>query len=299
MVAEILSRQKELPVGAFSVLPCSRDGADLFTTDERFKLLSFTGSPDVGWDLKAKAGKKKVTLELGGNAACVIDDLDEGLDTVIARVVHGAYYQSGQSCISVQRVLVRDSLYDKVKSALVTAVGKLVEGDPADDKTFIGPMISVKEAERLDGWIKEAVEAGGKILCGGKRKDAMLSATILENVPMHAKANAEEAFGPMLTIQPYKTFEEAVRLVNDTKFGLQVGVFTSNTHKIDYAFDECEVGGVVINDVPSLRVDSQPYGGVKDSGLGREGLRCAIEDMTEPRILIKKHTDAGKKAALK
>jgi acyl-CoA reductase-like NAD-dependent aldehyde dehydrogenase len=297
LLAEILSRQSSYPAGAFSVLPCSRDGADLFTTDERFKLLSFTGSPDVGWDLKAKAGKKKVTLELGGNAACIVDDLDEGLDAIVGRIVIGAFYQSGQSCISVQRVLVRRPLYAAVRDALVAATKQLVQGDPRDEKTFIGPMIAESEAKRLHGWITDAKARGATVLCGGERSGVFVSATVLENVPKDCAANTEEAFGPLVNIEPYDTFEEAIRIANDSKFGLQAGIFTSNVHKADYAFEELEVGGVVINDVPSLRVDSQPYGGVKDSGLGREGLRSAIEDMTEVRIQIKKRTAAAAKAA--
>lgn len=297
LLAEILSRQTNYPAGAFSVLPCSRDGADLFTTDERFKLLSFTGSPDVGWDLKAKAGKKKVTLELGGNAACIVDDLDEGIETIVDRIVIGAFYQSGQSCISVQRVLVRRAHYDAVRDLLVTKTKALVQGDPRDEKTFIGPMIHESEAKRLHGWIVDAVQRGAKLLCGGERNGTFVSATVLEGVPKNAPANTEEAFGPLVNIEPYDTFEEAIKIANDSKFGLQAGVFTSNVHKADYAFEELEVGGVVINDVPSLRVDSQPYGGVKDSGLGREGLRSAIEDMTEPRIQIKKRTPKAALAA--
>lgn len=297
MLAEILSRQPSYPLGAFSVLPCSRDGADLFTTDERFKLLSFTGSPDVGWELKAKAGKKKVTLELGGNAACIVDDLDEGLDAIVGRIVIGAFYQSGQSCISVQRVLVRRAHYAAVRDALVAATKQLVQGDPRDEKTFIGPMIAESEAKRLHGWIVEAKARGATVLCGGERSGAFVSATVLENVPSDCAANTEEAFGPLVNIAPYDTFEEAIRVANDSKFGLQAGVFTASLAKADYAFEELEVGGVVINDVPSLRVDSQPYGGVKDSGLGREGLRSAIEDMTEVRIQIKKRTPTAARAA--
>eukprot|EP01108_Squamamoeba_japonica_P001791 TRINITY_DN1794_c0_g1_i2.p1 TRINITY_DN1794_c0_g1~~TRINITY_DN1794_c0_g1_i2.p1 ORF type:complete len:301 (-),score=155.08 TRINITY_DN1794_c0_g1_i2:40-942(-) len=262
-------------------------------------LLSFTGSPEVGWQLKEKAGEKKVTLELGGNAACIVDDLDEGLDEIITRIAHGAFYQSGQSCISVQRVLVRREHYAAVKSALVERVAAFKQGDPRDVDTFIGPMIAESEAKRLEAWISEAKEAGASVLCGGVRDGAFLSAAVLENVPADAKVDTEEAFGPMLTLRPYDTFAEAVQIANDSKFGLQAGVFTSNMHKAEYAFEELEVGGVVINDVPSIRVDSQPYGGVKDSGLGREGLRAAIEDMTEPRIKIVRKTATNAAAALK
>lgn len=299
MLADILSRQEDYPKGAFSVLPCSRDGADLFTTDERFKLLSFTGSPDVGWKLKANAGKKKVTLELGGNAACIVDDLDETLDTVVDRIITGAFYQSGQSCISVQRVLIRREYYEKVRDAIVKKAKSLKQGDPREADTFIGPMIAPSEAERLKEWVDEAVKDGAKLLCGGDRDNAFLSATVLENVNRDAKVSTEEAFGPVVLVAPYDTFEEAVTLANDSVFGLQLGVFTSNIHKAQYAFEKSEVGGVVINDVPSLRVDSQPYGGVKDSGLGREGLKSAIEDMTEVRVMITRRTDHAAEQAKK
>ncbi len=286
IIGEVLA-ETELPKGSFSILPAHRDGADLFTTDERLKLLSFTGSPAVGWDLKAKAGKKKVVLELGGNAACVIDaDQHQRLDHVVARLVFGAFYQSGQSCISVQRVIAHESLYDALKEKLVTATRALVAGDPKDEKTFIGPMISESEAKRLDGWIQSAVRAGGTVLCGGRRTGAMLEATVLENVPKTEPLVTEEAFGPVVVLSKVSSFDAALAEVNDSKFGLQAGVFTNDLHRAMRAWDSLEVGGVVINDVPSWRVDNMPYGGVKDSGLGREGVRYAMEDMTEPRLLI-------------
>ncbi|WP_414828773.1 aldehyde dehydrogenase family protein [Alteromonas sp. H39] len=284
IIAEVLA-ETDLPKGAFSVLPCSRDGADLFTTDERLKLLSFTGSPDVGWALKAKAGKKPVVLELGGNAACVVDE-DADIDDAINRIIVGAYYQSGQSCISVQRLLVHRAIYDKFKSAYVERVKSLVSGDPADKDTFIGPMISESEAERLDNWIQEAHKAGGKILCGGKRDGAMLEATVMEDVPADCDASAEEAFGPLSVLMPFDSYDDALKEVNNSRYGLQAGIFTRDIYKIQQAWDELEVGGVVIGDVPSWRVDNMPYGGVKDSGLGREGIRYAIEDMTETRLLV-------------
>jgi len=286
IIGEILS-ETDLPEGAFSILPCARDGADLFTVDDRLKLLSFTGSPGVGWDLKAKAGRKKVVLELGGNAACIVDaDQADRLDHVVERIVFGAYYQSGQSCISVQRILVHDSLYDVMREKLTAAVKALPMGDPKDEKTFIGPMISESEAKRLDGWIQAAVKGGAKLLCGGKRDGAMLEATLLEEVPTDSDINCEEAFGPAAALYRWSDFEAALRQVNDSKFGLQCGIFTTDLRKAMRAWDVLEVGGVVINDVPSWRVDNMPYGGVKDSGLGREGVRYAIEDMTEIRLLV-------------
>lgn len=284
IIGEILA-ETDLPAGAFSILPCTRDGADLFTTDERFKLLSFTGSPDVGWALKAKAGKKPVILELGGNAACVVDE-DADLDDAIERIIFGAYYQSGQSCISVQRILVHEKLYSEFKQRYVSKVANLVHGDPKQENTFIGPMIAESEAQRLELWIKQAREAGADVLCGGGRKGAMLQACVLENVPQHASINTEEAFGPVSIIAPFSDFDDALKEVNNSQFGLQAGIFTRDIYKAHKAWDELEVGGVVIGDVPSWRVDNMPYGGVKESGLGREGIKYAMQDMTELRLLV-------------
>ena len=284
IIGEVLA-ETDLPPGAFSILPAHREGADLFTTDDRLKLLSFTGSPDVGWDLKARAGKKKVVLELGGNAAVVIMP-DADLDDAADRTVFGAFYQSGQSCIGVQRILVHDAVYDAFKAKLVERTAKLIAGNPSDEATFIGPMIDVKEAARLDGWIQEAVAGGAKLLCGGQRDGAMLAATLLEDVSRSAKLNTEEAFGPVAFFTRFKTFDEALHIVNDSKFGLQAGIFTRDLFQMLKAWDVLDVGGVVINDVPSYRVDNMPYGGVKDSGLGREGVRFAMEDMTEIRNLV-------------
>lgn len=284
IIGEVLA-ETDLPKGAFSILPCSRDGADLFTTDERLKLLSFTGSPDVGWALKAKAGKKPVVLELGGNAACVVDE-DADIEDAIERVIVGAYYQSGQSCISVQRLLVHRNIYDEFKTRYVEKVKGLVSGDPSNEDTFIGPMISEGEAERLHSWIEEAKDKGAAVLCGGTRNGAMLDATVMENVPKDCDASAEEAFGPLSILVPFDDFDEALKEVNNSRYGLQAGVFTRDIYKAHQAWNELEVGGVVIGDVPSWRVDNMPYGGVKDSGLGREGIRYAIEDMSETRLMV-------------
>jgi len=284
IIGEVLA-ETELPKGAFSILPCSRDGADLFTTDERLKLLSFTGSPEVGWALKAKAGKKPVVLELGGNAACIVDE-DADLDDAVGRIIIGAFYQSGQSCIGVQRVLVHRSVYEALKAKLVEKTRALKMGDPRDEETFIGPMISEKEATRLHGWIEAAVARGAKVLCGGGLEGTMLEATLLENVPRDADVYAQEAFGPVALLTPFDDFDAALAEVNDSRYGLQAGIFTRDLFKVQRAWETLEVGGVVINDVPSFRVDHMPYGGVKDSGLGREGIRYAIEDMTEVRLLI-------------
>ena len=284
IIGEILA-ETDLPKGVFSILPCSRDGADLFTTDERLKLLSFTGSPSVGWDLKARAGKKKVILELGGNAACIVDS-DADIKDAVERIVFGAFYQSGQSCIGVQRIIVHSSIYEEFRSQLVTATDKLLSGKPSDENTFIGPMISEREATRLDTWVQEAISAGATLLTGGQRTDALLQATLLENVPSDQKICTEEAFGPVAVLSQFTDFDDALNSVNDSTFGLQAGIFTKDIYKALDAWDELDVGGVVIGDVPSWRVDNMPYGGVKDSGLGREGIRFAMEDMTEIRNLV-------------
>lgn len=284
IMGEILA-ETDLPKGAFSILPASRDGADLFTTDERLKLLSFTGSPGVGWDLKSKAGKKKVILELGGNAAVIVDH-DADLDDALERIVFGAFYQSGQSCIGVQRIIIHESIYDKFRDMLVAKTRSLVSGDPKERDTFIGPMISEGEAKRLHGWIESAVNGGATLLCGGNRKGNMLEATLLENVDTNADAYREEAFGPLALLTKFSDFGAALDEVNDSKFGLHAGIFTRDLFKTLDSWDRLDVGGVVINDVPSYRVDNMPYGGVKDSGLGREGIRFAMEDMTEIRNLV-------------
>jgi acyl-CoA reductase-like NAD-dependent aldehyde dehydrogenase len=284
IMGEILA-ETDLPEGAFSILPAHREGADLFTTDERLKLLSFTGSPAVGWDLKAKAGKKKVVLELGGNAAVIVDH-DADLDDALERIIFGAFYQSGQSCIGVQRIIIHEAVYDRFRDMLVARTKSLVAGDPKDRGVFIGPMISESEARRLDTWIRQAIEGGATLLCGGKREGAMLEATLLENVDRSATVYREEAFGPVALLSKFSDFSAALEEVNDSKFGLQAGVFTRDLFKMFDAWDRLEVGGVVINDVPSYRVDNMPYGGVKESGLGREGIRFAMEDMTEIRNLV-------------
>ncbi|HEX7370434.1 MAG TPA: aldehyde dehydrogenase family protein [Rhodanobacteraceae bacterium] len=285
IVGEVLA-ETDLPKGAFSILPCRVEDADPFVEDERLKLLSFTGG-QIGWDMKARAGKKKVVLELGGNAACIVDaDQKPRLDFVVERLVSGSFYQSGQSCIGVQRILVHASLYDELKKRFVAATKKLKAGDPKDPETFLGPMIDEAAAKRLEHWIAEARKAGAKILCGGKRNGSMLDATVLENVPHAAKISWMEAFGPVALLEPFDDFGEALATVNQSDYGLQAGVFTDNlTHTLQ-AWDTLVEGGVVVGDIPSFRVDNMPYGGVKLSGFGREGLRYAIEDMTERRLLV-------------
>ncbi|HEY4530998.1 MAG TPA: aldehyde dehydrogenase family protein [Luteimonas sp.] len=285
VIAEVLA-ETDLPRGAFSVLPCSNEDASLLVEDERIALLSFTGGL-VGWDLKARAGKKKVSLELGGNAACVIDaDPGTGLDDLVARLVNGAYYQSGQSCISVQRILVHRDLYPAIKRRMKAAVQALRMGDPRDEATFIGPMIDEDAAIRVESWIRAARKAGAKLVAGGERKGNILAATLMEDVPHDADLYRKEVFGPVALLEPFDDFEQALARVNDSDFGLQAGVFTASLAHAMRAWDALEVGGVVVGDVPSFRVDNMPYGGVRDSGMGREGVRSAIEDMTEPRLLV-------------
>ena len=292
IIGEILA-ETDLPKGAFSILPCRRDGADLFTTDDRLKLLSFTGSPGVGWALKANAGKKKVVLELGGNAACIVDK-DADLNDAVERIVFGAFYQSGQSCIGVQRIIAHEHVYEDLRDQLVAATKQLIAGDPKQEETFIGPMISEKEAERLQAWVDQAVAAGGTLLCGGQRDGAMLEATLLESVARDQAICTQEAFGPVATLSRFSNFKDALAEVNDSAFGLQAGIFTRDLYKAHLAWDTLDVGGVVIGDVPSWRVDNMPYGGVKDSGLGREGIRFAMEDMTEIRnLVIRTPSDIG------
>lgn len=284
VLGEILA-ETDLPAGAFSILPCPGALAQRLVTDDRFKLVSFTGSQDVGWSLKALAGKKRVALELGGNAACVVDE-GVDLDYAASRIIMGAFYQSGQSCVSVQRIIAHRSIYEDLKSRLVAAASSLKMGDPLDEQTFLGPMISEAEARRVEAWVADAVARGAKIACGGRREGVFYEATLVENVPADAALSCREVFGPVATLQPFETFEQACRSVNASRYGLQAGVFTKDLDRAFYALNELEVGGVVINDVPSFRVDNMPYGGVKDSGLGREGVRFAIEEMTELRLML-------------
>lgn len=285
IIAEILA-ETDLPRGAFSVVVCSTDDAAALVEDERIALLSFTGGL-VGWDLKARAGRKKVTLELGGNAACIVDaDPGAPLDQVVERLVFGAYYQSGQSCISVQRIYAHADIHDSLRRKLKAAVGKLRTGDPRDEKTFIGPMVNEEAAQRVEDWIAAARKAGAKVLAGGPRARNMLPAALLEKVPHDSDLYRKEAFGPVAMLEPFDDFHDALDRVNDSDFGLQAGVFTGNLAHAMRAWDRLEVGGVIVGDVPSFRVDNMPYGGVKHSGLGREGVRYAIEDMTEQRLLV-------------
>jgi acyl-CoA reductase-like NAD-dependent aldehyde dehydrogenase len=234
--------------------------------------------------LKARAGKKAVVMELGGNASCLVD-ADADLDHAVDRIVFGAFYQAGQSCISVQRVQIHDSVYDQVRDQLVEKVRALKAGDPRSQDTFIGPLISADEAERVEEWIEEAIGSGARCLTGGQREGRAVSPTVLENVDQNCRVYNEEVFGPVVVLERFSDFDEALDVINASRYGLQAGLFLNDINKMYQAWDGLDVGGVVINDVPAFRVDHMPYGGVKDSGLGREGIRFAIEDMTEIRML--------------
>jgi len=274
-----------LPAGAVSVLPMTRELGDKLVADDRFKVLSFTGSPSVGWRMKERAGKKKVVLELGGNAAVVIDRTAD-VDWAVKRILVGGFGYAGQSCISVQRIFVHEAIAGAFREKLVQGVRALKLGDPLDPTTDVGPMVDLPNAERTERWVNEAVSLGGKVLAGGHAKGAYFEPTILEDVPGSAQVCSNEAFAPLVVLFTFSDFDEALRRVNDSSFGLQAGVFTNDLGHAWQAFNELEVGGVVLNDISSYRIDHMPYGGVKDSGLSREGLRWSIEDMTELRLLV-------------
>jgi len=275
-----------LPAGAYNVLHLPLPLAERLATDPRFRLLTFTGSPSVGWHLKSVAGKKKVVLELGGNAAAVVHEDAGDLDRVAARLALGAFAYAGQVCIKVQRVLVHAPVYDSFVARFTGATAALKVGDPMDPGTVVGPLIDKGAADRVESWIEEALAAGANALLRGGRQGNTLGPSVLANVPREAKVSCKEVFGPVATIAPYQDWSEAMALVNDSDYGLQAGVFTHDITRIYQAFNSLEVGGVIVNDFPTLRVDNFPYGGVKDSGFGREGIRYAMEDMSEMRMLV-------------
>jgi len=274
-----------VPAGAVNVVSCSNQLAERLVADERFKLLTFTGSGDVGWRLKTRAGKKRVLLELGGNAGVIVHS-DADLDSAADRCVRGGFSYSGQSCISVQRIFVHRPVLDPFLTAFVDRVRALQLGDPLDEGTDIGPLISPDAVQRVESWVNEAIAGGAKALTGGKRQQTIYYPTVLTGTHPKMQVNCAEVFGPVVTVEPYDSFEKALAEVNDSPYGLQAGVFTRDLKAVFQAFDELKVGGVIVNDVPSFRVDHMPYGGVKDSGLGREGARYAIEEMTERKILV-------------
>jgi glyceraldehyde-3-phosphate dehydrogenase (NADP+) len=274
-----------LPPGAWSTLPCDNAVAERLATDDRFKLLTFTGSAAVGWALKVKAGKKRVALELGGNAGCIIHR-DADLDFAAERCVFGGFSYAGQSCISVQRIRVHREVKDAFLQKLLPRVAKLMCGDPLDETTDVGPLIRSSDAERVDQWIAEARAAGAQVLTGGKRTGSVVEPAVLTNTQPAMKVNCQEVFGPVVTVEAYDDVDAAIAEINDSPYGLQAGLFTRDAKLIFDAYRKLEVGGVIVGDVPTFRVDHMPYGGSKESGLGREGLRYAIEEMTEPRLLV-------------
>ena len=284
IVGEVLS-ETELPKGSFSILTCSNEDASSLVTDDRMKLLSFTGSQTVGWELKAKAGQKQVVLELGENAGCIVD-CDVEIDKVVEKVVAGGFSQSGQSCISVQRVYVHRAIYNEFKEQLVEKVKKIRAGNPREEETIVGPLISEKEARRVEEWVVRAKADGAKVVCGGKREGAIFWPSVLENVNQYAEVYREEVFGPIMILEGFDDIEQAVEKVNDSSYGLQAGVFTTRIDKVVKLWDKLDVGAVMINEVPTWRLDHMPYGGVKKSGIGREGVRYAIENMTERKLLV-------------
>jgi glyceraldehyde-3-phosphate dehydrogenase (NADP+) len=283
-VAEILD-SVGLPKGAVSILPMSRELGDRMVSDERFKLLSFTGSPSVGWRMKERAGKKKVVLELGGNAGVIVDK-GADLDWAVKRSLVGAFGYSGQVCISVQRMFVHEDVWDAFMDKFLAGVAALTVGDPADPATDVGPLVDAKAASRTKQWVDEAVALGGRLLAGGTADGTFFAPTVLTDVPVTAQVCSNEAFAPVVVAFKFRELSEAIAAVNDSFFGLQTGVFTSDLAGAWQSFSELEVGGVIVNDIPTYRIDHMPYGGVKDSGLGREGLRWAMEDMTELRIMV-------------
>lgn len=273
--------------GALNVVPCPSEIVEPLITDPRVKMISFTGSPAVGWELKKKGYKKRVRLELGGNAGVIVHD-DANISIAVEAIANGGFIYAGQSCISVQRVFVQEKIFDELVENLVQRVKAFVLGDPLDEKTDIGPMISEAEAMRAESWIREAAAAGAKILTGGQRSGTLLQPTILTNSKPEMKVNCLEIFGPVITVEKYSNFDAAVHAVNDSIYGLQAGIFTKDIDRIRYAFENIEVGGLMVNDVPTWRIDHMPYGGVKESGNTREGVRYAIEEMTERRLLVMK-----------
>ena len=283
-VAEIVE-EAGVPEGSVSILPMTRELGDRMVADPRFKLLTFTGSPAVGWRMKERAGKKKVVLELGGNAGVIVDRSAD-LDWAVKRILVGAFTYAGQVCISVQRMFVHREVWDEFMARVVEAARNLRTGDPLDPETVLGPMVEEAQAQRAQRWVEEAVSMGGRLLTGGRAEGAFFPPTIMTDVPTTAQVCSNEAFAPVVVAFPFADFDDAIRRVNDSFYGLQTGVFTNDLGHAWRAFEELEVGGVIVNDIPTYRIDHMPYGGVKDSGLGREGLRWAIEDMTELRLMV-------------
>ncbi len=284
LMAEVI-QQAGWPDGALNVLLLNNEDAALLIEDERLKMVSFTGSASVGWQIKQRAGKKKVALELGGNGGVIVHG-DADLAYAAERCVVGGFSYAGQSCVAVQRILVERSAYGKFTELLVQSARKLRLGDPLEETTDVGLLIREEDAIRATAWVQEAVDAGARLLCGGGRQGSILEPTILTNTRRDMKVNCQEIFAPVVTVEPYDNFQDALRRTNDSAFGLQAGIFTRDAKLIFQAYEELEVGGLMAGEVPTFRIDHMPYGGVKDSGLGREGLRYAMEEMTEPKLLV-------------
>ena len=277
--------ETDLPPGSISILPCEDQVAEMMVQDSRVQALSFTGSVTVGWMLKNKAGKKRVLLELGGNAGVIIEP-DTSMELAVQRCITGGFSYSGQTCISVQRIYVHAHVYESFLEQFLERVEGLPIGNPLEDSTIIGPLIDEKAASRVEEWIREATLQGATVLVGGTRHGAIMTPTVLTDVTPEMKVSCEEIFGPVVTITPYHEFDQALELLNNSSFGLQAGVFTQDTNKIFQAYRELDMGAVLANEVPTFRADHMPYGGIKDSGLGREGVRYAIQELTEPKLLI-------------
>lgn len=283
LLAEVANDLK-VPGGLFQVVPCSNEVASLLASDPRVAVLSFTGSVPVGWKLKAATGRARVVLELGGNAAAIVCG-DADLEWAARRCAFGGMVYAGQVCISVQRLLVERPVYEDFREKLLAEVARLGVGDPSDEKTVVGPIIDENHARRIERWIEEA-RTRGAIVHGGARKGTVIEPAVLENVPADAEIACEEVFGPVILLSPWDSFDDALAQANESRYGLQAGIFTDSLSRVRRAFGELEVGGVIANDYPTFRQDNMPYGGVKDSGLGREGLRYAMEDFTETRVLV-------------
>jgi glyceraldehyde-3-phosphate dehydrogenase (NADP+) len=284
LLADVI-RESGYPDGAISIVPCSNDAAAPLLDDPRIRMISFTGSARVGWMIRQRAPMKRVALELGGNAAVIIEP-DADLEHAVKRCVAGGYLYAGQSCISTQRILVHEKVYDEFVARFTPAVQSLKVGDPLDPATDVGPVIDGANAERVESWIAEAVKGGARLAAGGTRHGSLVAPAVLLDTSAGMRVNCEEVFAPVTTVRRYANLPDAIAQVNDSPYGLQAGLFTNDIRTIKTAFEQVEVGGLVINEVPGFRVDHAPYGGVKQSGMGREGVRYAIEEMTELRLLV-------------
>ncbi|MDQ6730076.1 MAG: aldehyde dehydrogenase family protein, partial [Actinomycetota bacterium] len=276
---------EDWPTGAISVLPVCGDETARLAADDRVAAISFTGSDRIGWQLKADNPKKKVTLELGGNSAVVVE-ADADQEFAVARLVFGAFAYAGQVCLSTQRILVADEIHDEFVRRYLEAVDGLVVGDPLEERTDVGPMITTDAAVRVQEWVAEAHDLGATVLRGASRSDAFFAPTVLTDVPHEARCWAEEVFGPVVSISRYESFDEALALANATRYGLQAAVFTRDINKAMLAHESIKAGAIILNDAPFFRAVHMPYGGVGDSGYGREGVTAAIQEMTEPRLLV-------------